>query len=68
MRRLTDEQCDEFRRLPCSFNDMVREIYRAGYLACLDDAMSICKDVMNDEGDQASLVYLRMRSLKDGDG
>jgi hypothetical protein len=27
---LTDEQCDEFRRLPCPFNDMVRAIYRAG--------------------------------------
>lgn len=28
---LTDEQCDEFRRLPCSFRDMVRQIYMAGY-------------------------------------
>ena len=27
---LSDEQCNEFRRLPCSFNDMVREIYKAG--------------------------------------
>jgi len=27
---LTDEQCDEFRRLPVSFNDMVRAIYNAG--------------------------------------
>lgn len=27
---LTDEQCDEFRRLPCSFNNMVRAIYIAG--------------------------------------
>ena len=27
---LTNEQCDEFRRLPCSFNDMVRAIYVAG--------------------------------------
>ena len=27
---LTDEQCDEFRRLPLSFNDMVRAIYTAG--------------------------------------
>lgn len=30
---LTDEQCDEFRRLPLSFNGMVREIYKAGYEA-----------------------------------
>lgn len=27
---LTDEQCDEFRRLRCSFRDMVRAIYVAG--------------------------------------
>ncbi len=27
---LTDEQCDEFRRLPLSFRDMVRAIYEAG--------------------------------------
>ncbi len=28
--RLTESQCDEFRRLPGSFNDMVRAIYAAG--------------------------------------
>ena len=27
---LTDDQCDKFRRLPVSFNDMVRAIYEAG--------------------------------------
>ena len=27
---LTDEQCDEFRRLPCSFRDMIRSAYAAG--------------------------------------
>ena len=27
---LTDEQCNEFRRMPLSFNDMVRAIYEAG--------------------------------------
>ena len=27
---LTDAQCDEFRRHPGTFNDMVRQIYRAG--------------------------------------
>ena len=31
---LTDEQCDEFRRLQMPFNDMVRAIYEAG-----EDAM-----------------------------
>jgi hypothetical protein len=30
---LTDAQCDEFRRLNCSFNDMVRAIYAAGLAA-----------------------------------
>jgi hypothetical protein len=29
-KRLTDEQCDAFRRLPASFNDMVRAIFEAG--------------------------------------
>ncbi len=28
---LSDEQCDEFRRLPVIFNDMVRAIYKAGW-------------------------------------
>ena len=27
---LTDDQCDKFRRMPGTFNDMVRAIYRAG--------------------------------------
>lgn len=27
---LTDDQCDEFRRLPVSFNDMLRATYAAG--------------------------------------
>jgi hypothetical protein len=30
---LTDEQCDQFRRHPGSFNDMVRAIYAAGSAA-----------------------------------
>ena len=33
MNTLTDEQCEEFRRLPGSFNDMVRAIYEAGMVA-----------------------------------
>lgn len=33
MSLLTDEQCDEFRRLPVSFNDMVRAIHKAGHAA-----------------------------------
>lgn len=33
--RLTDEQCDQFRRLPLPFNDMVRAIYEAGTRAAI---------------------------------
>ena len=29
--KLTDEQCDEFRCIPGSFNNMVREIFLAGF-------------------------------------
>jgi len=28
---LTDEECSQFRKLPCGFNDMVRAIYAAGW-------------------------------------
>lgn len=34
---LTDAQCDKFRRLPCSFNDMVRAIYKAGHANVLEE-------------------------------
>lgn len=37
---LTDKQCDEFRRMPGSFNDMVRAIYAAGRKAGLEEALS----------------------------
>ena len=40
--KLTDEQCDEFRRLPCSFNDMVRAIYSDGYKAGMIRAVAVC--------------------------
>jgi hypothetical protein len=30
---LTDKQCDEFRRLPMSLNNMMREIFKAGFRA-----------------------------------
>lgn len=29
--QLTDEQCDEFRSMPGSFREMVRQIYKAGF-------------------------------------
>ena len=58
---LTDEQCNEFRRLPMSFNDMVRAIYEAGraskaaeyaYIrrearnAALEEAAQLCHELM----------------------
>lgn len=33
MHNLTDAECNRFRALPCSFNDMVRYIWEAGYCA-----------------------------------
>ena len=42
---LTDEQCNEFRRMPGSFNDMVRAIYEAGYNKCLNDLVNGLKDM-----------------------
>lgn len=42
---LTDEQCNEFRGLPCSFNDMVRAIHADGYAQALKDAAAICLSV-----------------------
>jgi predicted double-glycine peptidase len=38
---LTDEQCNEFRRMNCSFNDMVRAIYKAGYEHGITDMESL---------------------------
>jgi hypothetical protein len=30
MENLTDAMCNEFRRMSCSFNDMIRHAYNAG--------------------------------------
>jgi hypothetical protein len=38
---LTDDQCDEFRRLPLKFNDMIRAIYFAGYSLAIDDMLHL---------------------------
>jgi len=40
---LTAEQCDEFRRLPLSFRDMVRAIYAAGEAAALERAARVAE-------------------------
>lgn len=47
---LTDEQCNEFRRLPVSFNDMVRAIHADGYAQALKDAAEVCADHASCEG------------------
>jgi len=54
MTTLTDEQCDEFRRMPCSFNDMIRAAYRAGQVEMreraakeVDGWREIDKDIAN---------------------
>ena len=50
---LTDEQCMEFRRMPGSFNDMVRAIHAAGVQAererCARVAVEICGYTLDDE-------------------
>jgi hypothetical protein len=41
--KLTDEQCNEFRRLPLGFNDMVRAIYNAGADNAYERAAQACE-------------------------
>lgn len=43
---LTDKQCNLFRALPCSFNDMVRAIYKAGELG-IDAEEMIAKGMIS---------------------
>lgn len=47
---LTDEQCNEFRRLPVSFNDMVRAIHADGYAQALKDAAEVCETLYAQTG------------------
>lgn len=41
METLTDNQCDDFRRLPGSFNDMVRKIFEAGRMTGAQEACDV---------------------------
>jgi hypothetical protein len=52
MERLTDEQCDEFRRTRGSFNDMVRVIFEAGRM---DAAQTCCELAMEYEGGRCGM-------------
>lgn len=47
--KLTDDECNAFRRLPCSFNDMVRAIYAAGALAEREACAQICDNTGPDD-------------------
>lgn len=57
MSELTDEQCDEFRRLPGSFNDMVRAIYQAGMGARQESDAVIARNMVIGDGEQISKTY-----------
>ena len=46
---LTDHQCDEFRRLPLSFRDMVRAIYAAGQAAQPEPAAAAERSPLTDD-------------------
>lgn len=39
---LSDEQCDEFRRLPTSFNAMIRTVYIAGIRREREACAKVC--------------------------
>lgn len=44
MPRLTDGQCNKFRRMPGSFNDMVNGIFEAGRMAGAQECVEVCRD------------------------
>jgi hypothetical protein len=53
---LTDEQCNEFRRLPMSFNDMVRAIYEAGRASKAAEYAYIRREARNAALEEAAKV------------
>jgi len=53
---LTNEQCDEFRRLPLSFNDMVRAIYEAGRASKAAEYAHIRREARNAALEEAAKV------------
>lgn len=44
MSRLTDEQCNEFRRSRGTFNDMVRAIFEAGRMDAAKDCYDLAQE------------------------
>ena len=64
---LTDEQCNEFRRLPMSFNDMVRAIYEAGRASKAAEYAYIRREARNAALEEAAqLCHERMMSMRYG--
>ena len=64
---LTDEQCNEFRRLPMSFNDMVRAIYEAGRASKAAEYAYIRREATNAALEKAAqLCHELMMSMRYG--
>jgi len=64
---LTDEQCNEFRRLPMSFNDMVRAIYEAGRASKAAEYAHIRREARNAALEKAAqLCHELMMSMRYG--
>ena len=53
---LTDDQCNKFRSMNLSFNDMVREIYRNGYNTGLEVAALKCRSMTANTGQPGMTV------------
>lgn len=62
---LTDEQCDEFRRMPASFRDMVRAIHKAGFYKGALSATTLLEPFVQDVADQLSEDECNNCSLAD---
>jgi len=48
MSELTHLQCDEFRRLPCSFDNMLRAVHKAGRASMKAEATDVLSEFINE--------------------
>ena len=54
---LSDEECGAFRRLPCSFNDMIRAAHNAGRATAFAEGIELCEIyVISAETDAANAI------------
>jgi len=44
MSEISEEQCNQYRAMPCSFNDMVKAIYRDSWFTCLSKRQKTLAD------------------------